>query len=186
MPFPSTLLLVTFCHHTNTKQSVSQFTCQLCDIYPLIEEQQRRLKWSHSSHQLINIIYALTSNILSWLRVSSIFESAQGSRAPPGWSTFKIKWIFHCVCKGVLKNVTWCFTSVWICKSAQLWEGIWSCFWLGYSPFPSTEICCLSCHRLACITFNTSSCPSLRLHSSINKRGRDARQLHVLQVSLKA
>lgn len=70
---------------------------------------------------------------------------------------------------------------VWLCKSAQLWEGIWSCFLLGYSPFPSTEICYLSCHRLACITFSTSSCPSLLLHSSINKRNRDTLLPHVLQ-----
>ncbi len=54
-------------------------------------------------------------------------------------------------------------------KLAQLWEGIWSCFWLVHCPFPSTEMCYLSCQHLACITFSTSSCPSLRLHSSRNK-----------------
>ncbi len=54
-------------------------------------------------------------------------------------------------------------------KLVQLWEGIWSCFWLVHCPFPSTEMCYLSCQHLACITFSTSSCPSLRLHSSRNK-----------------
>jgi len=95
----------------------------------------------------------------SWVS-NELKAPAQLSR----WSGFSIF-----VCKGVLKYSP----CVRLCKSAQLWEGIWSCFWLGYSPFPSSEICYLSCHRLACITFSTSSCPSLLLHSSRNKRYRE-------------